>query len=209
MPISRYSKAPYDISQLFLIYLAFNGDPDRTAIATGVEVDVIRKFAAEEHWDDKAAELCTLRGAEGNKALEVEINRKLCFTQAQRLRNLVDQVINFLTMKCVSEDGALDSSSLIGTLMQPVKGGGQVFSAKALLELVKAAEGAHMLAYRALGDTPAERVNEGDEEKNARQASMAVLHALRALDETGSGVAYARNAIAAAASDSGAPHPAV
>lgn len=144
----EYLMLPADVNPnaLFLLWQHFGGDSKRTAAASGVSLAIVESLAHDFQWKDLS------RGRLGLKdeKLEKEVNRAHNYVQSQRIRKVIDLVVQELE----SNPAQLQSA------MRKVDEEGNVsFSAKALVELAKAAEAAQNMSYRALGDKVA---NEAD-----------------------------------------------
>lgn len=144
---------PHDISTIFLTYLQFLGDVEKTAAALNIVPMAVDQYAKKENWRKAVDRLLVLRESQGADALAREINRVTNYVQSVRLRNVVDRVILRMTR---------DEESFTDFLTLTTKGAANR-SCKAIAELVKAAQMAQQMSYVALGDTSGERI-ERDEE---------------------------------------------
>lgn len=138
-------KEQLDVSKIFLAYLVSHGDPIRTSQIAQCDPKDVLYLATSELWDSKLAEKGVLRGAspEEARALTRELNRATNYVQALRMRELVDRTIKW----CYD-----DEKNILNFCIEVDKQGKKIFSTKPVLELVKAAEVAQTLLYRALGD---------------------------------------------------------
>lgn len=179
-PTTAIDKNKLDTIRIFETFVAFSGDVTRTAVACNVSPDTVHALAKAEGWHAKVKEWTTLR--EGSTAdVAVQVNRAVNFVQAHRLRSLVDKV--------VTELSRLEPAELVSRLSSvSTKGTGdnavtrEIFSARALTDLVKAAESAHLMTQRALGDTAQERPENGETRKGSSIALL-VQQAMSAADE--------------------------
>jgi hypothetical protein len=162
-------KGAIDNTTIFLTYLSFLGDVEKTAAACNISPFYVDTLAQQEKWGSKVAALATLRKDKGADALARELNRTSNFVQGVRIRNLIDKVLadvfnnevrfeDLITMRGKNSDNT---------------------TMKGIVELAKAAEIAHRLTYQALGDSMVERATR-DEEAEANQVSLGVLRALAA-----------------------------
>jgi len=152
VPDSRFT-GPVDNSTIFLTYLSFLGDADKTAAALNVVPAYVRDLAEREHWQVKVDGLRTLRQTDGADALARELNRVSNYVQAVRARNLVDRVLRTVTKSEEEFD-------------QFITQNGKEFSnrsCKTVTDLIKAMQAVHSMTYAALGDTCGERTNRDDE----------------------------------------------
>lgn len=124
---------------LFLLWQHFGGDSRLTAAAAGVDKRIVAALAHDFCWADLAQGRLGLK----DEKQEKEVNRALSYVQAQRLRRLIDRTIDHIEE---------NPDTLAQALITTTKDGEPIFSAKPLVELTKAAEAAHNMAYRALGD---------------------------------------------------------
>jgi len=140
-----------DVAVVFVTFVSFLGDTAKTAAALNIPVDQIQAFADEFHWHDKVEALRVLGRDNGADSLAIELNRVKSFVQATRLFNLIDRVIRHVTLNdkefadLVTSHGPKSSNT----------------SCKAVAELVKAAQIAQDMLYKALGDTQGERTARG------------------------------------------------
>lgn len=164
-----------DSIQVFDTLCAFNGDVPRAAIALNLTQAEVRGMLISNNWAPMIAERNKLR--EGSTQDEsIVVNRAINYVQAHRLRGLVDRV--------ASELNKLEPDALVDLLSSKSKGkNGEVsrtFSARALTDLVKAAESCHLMTQRALGDTPTEHT--APEGKAGSSIALLVQQAMTAAD---------------------------
>lgn len=164
-------KDKHDVSQIFLTFLAFQGDADKTAYALDLDVAVVRDLARSEKWDAKVSNMVQIREGEAND-LQIQINRAINYVQSHRLRSVIDATLLHLT-----KDGV---ESMIGKLTVVGREGQRELKIKAITDLVKAAEAVQMMTQRALGDTAGERKPE--QGKDGSQTALRVMEAMNAAD---------------------------
>lgn len=124
---------------LFMLWQHLGGDDKRTAAAAGVDVRIVVALAHDFHWRDLAQGRLGLK----DEKLEKEVNRAHNYVQSQRIRKVIDKTL---------EELESDPTTLRAALISVDEEGNRKFSAKPLVELAKAAEAVHNMAYRALGD---------------------------------------------------------
>lgn len=124
---------------LFMLWQHFGGDSRRTAAATGVSRAIIESMAHDFQWKELSDGRLGLK----DEKLEREVNRAQNYVQAQRIRKVIDFVVQELEA---------DPAKLKSAMTRVDEQGNVTFSAKALVELAKAAESAQTMSYRALGD---------------------------------------------------------
>lgn len=138
---------PVDKSTIFLTYLSFFGDVEKTSIALDIAAEYITKLADAENWASKVAALVTMRKDQGADAVARELNRTVNYVQSVRLRNIIDRTLREITKDEDAFENFLTSYGKDSTNR----------SCKALTELVKAAQTVQLMTYSALGDTCSER----------------------------------------------------
>lgn len=166
------TKDELDVSKIFLTYLAACGDIEKTAVAADCTISEVVYLAKTEQWDLKMQQQA-LRPAKDFKSAQQqarEVNRMACYVQALRLRGLIDETIHHLY-----ENG---TESLEHFCTEKKRDGSTFFTTKPLLELVKSAEAAHALLYRALGDVVAAKDSPADAFKNLSSLHMTVVQQL-------------------------------
>jgi hypothetical protein len=183
----KLNKNNLDCAKVFEAFIAFSGDETRTAIACELEVEEVHALAIAENWASRLKNWNELANGDA-KAVQIQINRAVSFIQGQRLRSVIDKLIqklNELTpeelmVKLTAENGELRT--------------------RPIADLTKAAEAANLICSRALGDTPHER----PEENGKRGSSMAlsVLAALNAAERLDiDSVSLVKEQLAAPAND--------
>jgi hypothetical protein len=177
MPLPAVNKNTLDVSQIFLTYLTFGGDVDRTSIAVNLDREIVMNLAKAENWPAKLDQLTKLNDGADSKVLQVQINRAINYVQAHRLRAIVDKVISHLSTKRAED--IVDLFTRVG------KNGEPEFSARPLTDLVKAAESCQVMTQRALGDTASERPEDVGEGPKGAPIALQVMAAMNAADEVG------------------------
>lgn len=142
-----------DNSAIFLTYLSFLGDVEKTSAATNVVVPYIWQLAKKEGWQAKVDALIALKKEQGSDALAREINRVTNYVQAVRFRNVIDRVLRTVTKTDEDFDDFLTQHG------KEVRN----TSCKTVVELVKAAQIVHSMTYASLGDTCGERVSRDED----------------------------------------------
>jgi hypothetical protein len=138
---------PSDEATVFMTYLSFLGDAQKTAVALNLPLVQVEQLAIDNQWGPKVEALRALGREGGADTLARELNRVKSFIQATRLFNIVDRVIRYVTQNdesfndFVTNHGKDNSNT----------------TCKAVAELVKAAEIAQGMLYRAVGDSLGER----------------------------------------------------
>lgn len=156
-----------DRSAMFLTYLAFMGDVQRTAAALMVDPAKVQDAAAFEKWDIKVKHLRSVQSDMGPDEFLRELNRVVNFVQAVRLRSIMDDVLK----RFQGPDSRLES--FLSTTSQHATNS----TAKALLDVIRCCEAVHRLTYTALGDVQGKRtLDEGDSAKGS--VALNILGAL-------------------------------
>lgn len=146
-------KRRLDVSQIFLAFMTFVGDVEKTAAALDLDPKVVKDLAVSEGWQDKIKRVCLLSKSEKPGDWERAQNRALCFVQAHRVRLVLDKVL-----ECFHELTANEVLDKLST----VRESHVTFSSRFLSDLTSAMEKAHFLSYAALGDTVKERETRED-----------------------------------------------
>ena len=136
------NKNDVDISRIFLAFLALQGDVKRTALACGMEDDEVAALVVQEKWTEKINNFAALR--ESDCKVQIQINRAMGFVQACQLSAIVDNLIKEMT----------DPKRMM-ELLTALTSKSSVFSAKPLVDLVRAAEVVQRMKALALGDVQA------------------------------------------------------
>lgn len=183
LPPQPLPQVPF-ASRGFLLFASFSGDYVRTAQAAGVTVAAVKECAQALHWDQKLASLMTQVRCNKPGDLERAINRSLCFVQAHQIREVLDRVVQELYGQTADE-------LVKGNTPQAGANKG-TFSARALADLVTAAEKCHAMLYAALGDTAGERskralAEDGDADANPSDAFASMARQMAEM--TGGGAA--------------------
>jgi hypothetical protein len=178
---------------MFLTYLAFLGDVERTAAALMVDPKRVQEAAAFERWDVKVKHLRSVQSDLGPDEFLRELNRVVNFVQAVRLRSVMDGVLARLQGPDNDLDSFLSQTSQHATNR----------NAKALLDVIKCCEAVHRMTYTALGDVASKRtLDEGDSAKGSVALSI-----LGALSQGAGTPSPSAAAVEAAPAASTFPHP--
>jgi len=165
--VAPISPEVVDRSAMFLTYLAFMGDVQRTAAALMVDPVRVSEAAEFEGWDKRVKHLLGVKSDMGPDEFLRELNRVVNFVQAVRLRSIMDEVLKRVQGP---------ESSLDDFLTQSTKDVSNR-SAKGLLEIIKCCEAVHRMTYTALGDLPGKRsLDQGDSAKGS--VALSILGAL-------------------------------
>jgi hypothetical protein len=175
MPVPALNKNSLDVAQIFQTYMLFAGDVERVALACDVDRVHVQQLAHCENWAAKVADMERLRGE--NADAQIQLNRGVNYVQAHRLHSILDKVIGHLSLK--SAEDIVDLCTKVG------KGGETEFSARALTDLVKAAESCQVMTQRALGDTAAERPEASEAKGKGSQVALNVMAAMNVADKSG------------------------
>ena len=90
------SKDDYNISRMFLAYLAFRGNATKVAIALGIQREIVHAFATQENWPDKLQAYLSLRHSDEQSASEQAMNQTAAYLNACHLRDMIHRVIQRL-----------------------------------------------------------------------------------------------------------------
>jgi hypothetical protein len=152
---------------MFLTYLAFMGDVERTAAALMADPARVAEAARFEGWDKKVKHLRQVQSDMGPDEFLRELNRVVNFVQAVRLRSIMDEVLK----KIMGTPDGLDNFLTANTKDTSNA------SAKSLLDVIRCCEAVHRMTYTALGDIPGRKtLEEGDSAKGS--VALSILGAL-------------------------------
>ena len=160
-----------DPEEVFRLYAMFVGDLERTAIAAHLQLEEVAEMAASGDWNKRIAVLIRLQKSGVPGDVERGVNRAINFIQADRMRRVIERVINSLNnmsademmqnLLCVSEDKQGNITSKIMT--------------RPFADLATALEKCHAMTYQALNDTATDRKGRSEHEDSA-QASAGEMH---------------------------------
>jgi hypothetical protein len=156
---------PKDYSPLFLLAASLDGDLQRTAALAGVDAPSLRDVADQLGWEDRFDALRATRELEGLDAMTRELNRLSNLGQAQRARDLLDKALFHFA------EAPIDKLTTVETEKSAN------YTARPLVDLVKALETVQSLTYRALGDTATERASDTNRLAPGRFAAAAASRA--------------------------------
>jgi hypothetical protein len=153
---------PIDRENLFLLYSTFCGDVEKTAHAAGLRpLDVIR-CADDLGWTEKLKPIFALKKSSAPGDIERGINRAIAFTQAHRLRMVLDRAIARIS--------GLNDVDFDEQLFPVNKNGFRTLTTRALTDLAAAVEKCNAQAAQALSDTAQDRARR-DEASEKGEAS--------------------------------------
>lgn len=164
-------QAPIDGAKAFLLYLAFSGNLEQTAVAMDAPLAVLKELALREQWAAKMSELG--RSPDGGPAEQQLVNRTVNYVQAHRMRSVLDTVLEHVRDELTTEEGKKR------ILMSPGKEG-DTFSVRAITDLAKAMEACHAMTERALGTPEA-----AGGKKGAEDVFLSVMKAMNAAEGVG------------------------
>jgi hypothetical protein len=151
--IKDATEAVIDREQLFVLFATFCGDAERTAHAAGLRaVDVLR-VADDEGWLDRLKPIIELKKSNRPGDIERAINRALNFSQAHRMRLIVERVLHKIA-------GFTDEqlAEYMFTKVNPKTGEAyDKLETRPLADLASAMEKAQAMSYQALSDTVQDR----------------------------------------------------
>lgn len=170
---------PVDTEQLFQLFAIYCGDVKRTALASGVAEVRIEALATSQGWVEKLKLLIDLRTSARPGDSERGINRAINFVQAHRLRNVLQSVIQKLSL--------LSSRELEDLLLAvEVDRNGNTtrkIVTRAFADLASALEKCHAMSYAALNDTVGERKERSDTPSQERSAAELHLQITKAMEQ--------------------------
>lgn len=179
------AKLPYvelDRENAFMLYATFCGDVERTAHALNVRPLDVARIADEEGWAIKLSPIIALKKSSRPGDIERAINRAINFTQAHRLRLVLERLIAHWSK--MSNDELLT----IITSVKESKDGAKEFTTvntRPVADLAAALEKCHTLTYQALNDTSAERARRQTQEDTSNSATEMALQVEKAMEQVG------------------------
>lgn len=147
------TEAVIDREQLFVLYATFCGDVERTAHAAGLRGADVLRVADDEGWLERLKPIIELKKSNRPGDIERAINRALNFSQAHRMRLIVERVLHKIA--------GFDDETLrdyMFTKVQPKTGEAYAkLDTRPLADLASAMEKAQAMSYQALSDTVQDR----------------------------------------------------
>lgn len=176
----KIKKDNYDISRLFITYLAFSGDTTKVSVATRIRPEVIEVLATMEDWPAKLEVYQTLRHDERQPNGELALCKVAAFITAHHLRDLIRRLLARLH-SIADVDDLMKALSEYDPRTNRLK-----LRARAIYELTRAYSLAEKIVAReirsARGD-PADRLETDEfETEESRTLREAVWRALDAAD---------------------------
>ena len=164
-PVTMFDLTKVDQARAWMVYAAFDGDQEKTAIASKVPAEAISALAHDYNW---AAKLKRLKTGSGEPESERIANRAVNYVQAQRMRTILEKSVELLEN---------EERLLRALLKYKLTKEGDVesieVSPKAVLELTKALEVVQNMSYRALGDKLATRADDTEGKNAGTEGSVA------------------------------------
>lgn len=145
-----------DRETAFQLFASFCGDVSKTAHSLGVEAADLQRMVDKEGWAKKIKGLTALRKSARPGDVERAINRALNYTQAHRLRRVLERAVTRLYNMSEKE---LDDVMLPETAREKPRttDGPRRLVTRSFADLATALEKVHDLTYLALGDTVPDR----------------------------------------------------
>lgn len=168
----KVNKNHIDVTRTFITFTTLCGDVQRTAAALDLDPAVVEQLAKDEGWHEKISRVSLLSKSGKPGEYERGVNRALNFTQAHRMRLLLDKLLEEFQDKTPEE--------ILESVTSRTAQGATSVSARFFSDLTAAMEKAQHLSYLALGDTAGERPDATTEEGelSANQMHSAVIAAL-------------------------------
>jgi hypothetical protein len=162
----------WDTEKAWQLYAQFAGDIERTAIALNVPTTQVLETAQRLDWQAKLKPILELKSSSKQGDLERGISRAMNFSQAHRLRVVVERVLKKLydmTPEALFDSCFTERYDKEGNCVS------RTLNTKVFADLATAMEKVHMLTYAALGDTATERVKRNEQRDDA-EVSASQLH---------------------------------
>ncbi len=174
---NRKPTAIIDPEDVFRLFATFTGDLERTAVAAHLSVEQVNEMAIAGEWNKRISVLIKLQKSGIPGDVERGVNRAINFIQADRMRRVIERVINSLSnmsheemmanLLCISEDKMGNTVSKIMT--------------RPFADLATALEKCHAMTYQALNDTATDRkgrMETEDQNATAGEMHMALVDAM-------------------------------
>lgn len=168
----KVNKNSIDVTRTFIVFTTLCGDVQRTAAALDLDPAVVEQLAKDEGWHEKISRVSLLSKSGKPGEYERGVNRALNFSQAHRMRLLLDKLLEEFQDKTPEE--------ILESVTSRTAQGATSVSARFFSDLTAAMEKAQHLSYLALGDTAGERPDATTEEGELSANAMhtAVIAAL-------------------------------
>jgi hypothetical protein len=175
LPELKAQKQIGDIDQVaaFFVFAQYAGDVERTAFALSLPAEAVFSVASANGWAEKLKR-STASNSGGQSAEQRSVNRIVNYVQAHRLRAMVDALVSEFT----------DEPEKLKELVEVHTKGGSYVDMSPVLNLVKAAETAQNMTYRALGDSMEQSKADERPDAGGKDLSKAVWQAMDVADRT-------------------------
>lgn len=159
-----------DPEEVFRLYAMFVGDLERTAVAAHLPLEQVAEMADAGNWTGRIKVLIRLQKSGIPGDVERGVNRAINFIQADRMRRVIERVIN--TLNNMSPDEMMEN-----LLSVSEDRNGNVTSkilTRPFADLAAALEKCHAMTYQALNDTATDRKSRSEhtDEANASAGEM-------------------------------------
>jgi len=169
----RLASTPEEIFRLFAMFV---GDVERTAIASNKSVDEIVEMSLAGNWQKRIAVLIKLQKSGIPGDTERGVNRAINFIQADRLRQLIERVVQMLMNM---SEGEMVENLLSITVDKDGNSTTRVVT-RPFADLATALEKCHAMTYQSLSDTATDRKDRRETEDSngtAGEMHMALVDA--------------------------------
>jgi len=170
-----FDKESYDVSRIFLTYLAFLGNSTKAGIALNIPSEVIEVFAAKEDWQTKLKTYTALRHDDELSPTDRAISRAVAHVQACQLRDIILRLIDH------AYRFANDESLTAWFSPRNPKTHRPEFNSKILVNLTRALQMATRIIARTGSDATAISPEESGE-KQHRSLYHAIGRAMESID---------------------------
>jgi hypothetical protein len=92
--MNTFDKENWDVSRVFLSYLAFLGNPTKVAIALDMQPEVVEVLASKEDWPAKLKVYLGLRHGQALAEPDAGIRRTATYIAACQLRGMIQRLID-------------------------------------------------------------------------------------------------------------------
>jgi hypothetical protein len=157
--------------EVFRLFAMFVGDLERTAVAAHLPLEQVAEMSEAGNWTSRIKVLIRLQKSGIPGDVERGVNRAINFIQADRMRRVIERVINTLNNMSADE--------MLANLLSVTEDRNGNITSKILTrpfaDLATALEKCHAMTYQALNDTATDRKGRSENEDSA-SASAGEMH---------------------------------
>lgn len=171
-----FDKENWDVSHIFLAYLAFLGNSTKVAISLNIPAEVVDVLAEKENWAAKLKTYVALRSPERMSRTDRALRLAATHIQTHMLLELLDRLITHLS-DIVDEAELLEDLSVYCGTGKKLK-----FSVKALMDVCRAHALVSRAANRSVGTKGEQEKDPGLTWMDHLEIQEAMSRAMKAAD---------------------------